>query len=103
MVSFQRNQLICFSGISTLVLPNFTTSIAGPTYSSPQLIAVAICCVVIYGSFLFTQTIRHRNYFLAGITGEEKAVTRTEALISLGLLLACLGVVILLAKSLSPV
>src|SRR3954453_539520 len=42
--------------VLTLVLPNFTTSIAGPTYSSPQLIAVAICCVVIYGSFLFTQT-----------------------------------------------
>src|SRR6478735_3607961 len=47
--------------------------------------------------------IRHRNYFLAGVTREEKAVTRTEALISLGLLLACLGVVILLAKSLCPV
>jgi Ca2+:H+ antiporter len=27
----------------TLILPNFTTSIAGPTYSAPQLIAVAIC------------------------------------------------------------
>jgi len=89
--------------VLTLVLPNFTTSIAGPSYSAPQLIAVGICCVVIYGAFLFTQTIRHRNYFLAGVTGEEKAITRAEALISLGLLLACLGVVILLAKSLSPV
>lgn len=37
--------------VLTLVLPNFTTSISGPSYSPPQLIAVAICCVVIYGSF----------------------------------------------------
>ena len=56
-----------------------------------------------YGSFIFTQTIRHRKYFLTGATGEEKAVTRMEAIISLILLLICLGVVILLAKSLSPV
>lgn len=88
--------------VLTLVLPNFTTSISGPTYSTPQLIAVAISCVIIYGSFLITQTIRHRKYFLTEVTGEEKVVTRTEALISLGLLLVCLGVVILLAKNLSP-
>jgi Ca2+:H+ antiporter len=89
--------------VLTLVLPNFTTSIAGPSYSIPQLIAVAVCCILIYGSFIFTQTIRHRNYFLSEISGEEKAVTRTETFISLGLLLVCLGVVILLAKKLSPV
>ncbi|RSV96395.1 ionic transporter y4hA, partial [Klebsiella aerogenes] len=82
--------------------PNFTTSSAGPTYSSPQLIAVAVSCLVIYCSFIFTQTVRHRNYFLSDQTGEHKAVTRTQALISLGLLLICLAVVILLAKNLSP-
>ncbi|MCF2488114.1 calcium:proton antiporter [Dyadobacter sp. CY347] len=89
--------------VLTLVLPNFTTSIAGPSYSAPQLIAIGICCVVIYGFFLFTQTIRHRRYFATGPTGEEKAVSSAEAGISFGLLLACLGVVILLAKNLSPV
>lgn len=89
--------------VLTLILPNFTTSIAGPSYSAPQLIAIGICCLVIYGSFLFTQTIRHRKYFLTGATGEEKAVTKVEAIISLVLLLVCLGVVILLAKKLSPV
>ena len=89
--------------VLTLILPNFTTSVAGPSYTTPQLIAVALSCVLIYGSFIFTQTIRHRKYFLAGATGEEKAVTRMEAIISLILLLICLGVVILLAKSLSPV
>lgn len=89
--------------VLTLVLPNFTTSIAGPSYTAPQLVAVGICCLVIYGAFIFTQTIRHRNYFLAGVTGEVKAVTRTESIISLVLLLVCLGIVILLAKKLSPV
>lgn len=89
--------------VLTLVLPNYTTSVIGPTYSTPQLIAVGVCCVVIYASFLITQTMRHRRYFLTEATGEEKAVTRTEALISLGLLLVCLGVVVFLAKKLSPI
>ncbi|WP_031529835.1 calcium:proton antiporter [Dyadobacter crusticola] len=89
--------------VLTLVLPNFTTSRAGPSYSAPQLIATGVCCLVIYGSFLFTQTIRHRKYFLAGVTGEEKSVTTAESFVSLVLLLVCLGVVILLAKNLSPV
>lgn len=89
--------------VLALVLPNYTTSVAGPTYSSPQLIAVGICCVVIYGSFIFTQTVRHRRYFLTEPTGEEKAVTRTQAIISLILLLVCLAVVVFLAKKLSPV
>lgn len=89
--------------VLTLVLPNFTTSIAGPQYSKPQLIIVTVACVVIYAAFLFTQTIRHRQYFLAETSGDEKIVSRKESLISLVLLLVCLGVVILLAKKLSPV
>lgn len=89
--------------VLTLVLPNYTTSVAGPSYSSPQLVAVAVSCIVIYGAFLFTQTVRHRHYFLTEATGEEKTVTRNEAWVSVGLLLACLGVVVFLAKKLSPV
>lgn len=89
--------------VLTLVLPNYTTSVSGPAYSSPQLVAVAVSCIIIYGSFIFTQTVRHRHYFLTEETGEEKNISRNEALVSLGLLLACLGVVILLAKKLSPV
>lgn len=89
--------------VLTLVLPNFTTSIAGPTYSTPMLIAVAASCVLIYTAFLFAQTVRHRNYFETALTGEERVVTKSETFISLILLLVCLGVVILLAKKLSPV
>ncbi|RYZ54606.1 MAG: ionic transporter y4hA [Sphingobacteriales bacterium] len=89
--------------VLTLVLPNFTTSVAGPKYSYPQLIAVGVCCLVIYGSFVFTQTVRHRKYFLAENSGEEREVTKMESVVSLILLLVCLGVVIFLAKRLSPV
>lgn len=89
--------------VLTLVLPNFTTSVAGPTYSDPQLITVGICCLVIYASFVFTQTVRHRKYFLAESPGEERPVTRIEAIVSLILLLVSLGAVIFLAKKLSPV
>ncbi|MDQ6482138.1 ionic transporter y4hA [Dyadobacter sp. LHD-138] len=89
--------------VLTLVLPNFTTSVAGPHYSKPQLIMVTIACVLIYGSFLFTQTIRHREYFLTEESEHTTIISRKESLVSLLLLLVCLGVVILLAKSLSPV
>lgn len=89
--------------VLALVLPNFTTSIAGPTYSAPQLIAVGACCLVIYGTFIFTQTVRHREYFLTELKGEERIVTKRDALVGAGLLLVCLGVVVFLAKKLSPV
>lgn len=89
--------------VLTLVLPNFTTSISGPSYTVPQLIATGISCLVIYASFIFTQTIRHRKYFLAEVSGEEKVVGNAEAFVSLAFLFICLGVVILLAKALSPV
>jgi Ca2+:H+ antiporter len=89
--------------VFALILPNFTTSVAGPTYSDPQLIAVGISCLLIYAAFIFTQTVRHRQYFLTHDTGEEKAVTKTEAIISVVLLLVCLAAVVFLAKKLSPV
>ena len=51
--------------VLTLVLPNFTTSTQGPTYSPSQLIFVAIASLILYGSFIMVQTVRHRDYFLA--------------------------------------
>lgn len=89
--------------VFSLVLPNFTTSVAGPAYNTPQLIAAGFSCVFIYAAFVFTQTIRHRHYFLAEDSGEERVVTLKETLVSLVLLLVCLTVVVLLAKKLSPV
>jgi Ca2+:H+ antiporter len=89
----------------TMVLPTFTSSIEGPYYSKPQLVFVSIACLIIYSIFLFAQTTRHREYFLP-VTEEpnEQAVTISKKLfiISLVFLLISLGIVVLLAKSLSP-
>ncbi|MCA0297224.1 MAG: ionic transporter y4hA [Actinobacteria bacterium] len=48
----------------TLVLPRFTTSEPGPVFSSSQLAFAAIASLILYGLFVFTQTVRHRDFFL---------------------------------------
>ncbi|MEU3276271.1 calcium:proton antiporter [Streptomyces antibioticus] len=94
----------------SLVLPTFTTSKPGPEFSSVQLTFAAVSSLLLYGLFVATQTIRHRDYFLP-ITRQGEVITadshadapsaRTAA-ISLGLLgLALIGVVGL-AKGVSP-
>ncbi len=98
----------------SLVLPTFTTSKPGPEFSSVQLTFAAVISLVLYGLFVATQTVRHRDYFLP-VPRQEKedtsegpveehaeAPSARTALISLGLLgLALIGVVGL-AKGVSP-
>lgn len=48
----------------SLVLPTFTTSTPGATFSSAQLAFAGVTYLVMYGVFVFVQTIRHRDYFL---------------------------------------
>ena len=90
----------------TLVLPNFTRTTPGPTFSPSQLVFAATVSLVLYGSFLFVQTVRHRDYFLpVGGGGEEAhalAPPTRIALLSAGLLLASLVLVVALAKALTP-
>ena len=93
--------------VLTLILPNYTTSIAGPLYSSAQLGFVAVVSLIIYGAFVLTQTVRHRDFFLPpdGDGNEESHAappTKKTALLSGLLLLTCLGIVVLLAKALAP-
>lgn len=94
--------------VLTLILPNYTTSAAGPVYTGIQLIFVAIVSLVLYGTFVMVQTVRHRDYFLPPEAGLDKELhapppTNLTAFMSLALLLVCLGAVVLLAKTLSPV
>src|SRR5215831_15803673 len=49
----------------TLILPNFATSAPGPRFTTAQLVFAAIVSLVLYGSFVFVQTVRHRDSFLA--------------------------------------
>ena len=47
-----------------LVLPNFTTSSSGPTFSTEQEIFLVAVSLLLYAIFLLIQTLRHRGYFL---------------------------------------
>lgn len=92
--------------VFTLILPTFTKSISGPYYSSSQLLFVSVACILIYTSFIFAQTVRHREYFL---TKDEhlnnpinSLVTNRALIISVIFLLISLTIVVLLAKTLSP-
>ncbi|WP_153102044.1 calcium:proton antiporter [Paraburkholderia hayleyella] len=91
--------------VLTLVMPNYTTTHAGPVLSSSQLAFAGISSLVLYGVFVFVQTVRHRDYFLAAVADEDvhaEPPSRSVALVSLVLLVVCLVAVVLLAKLLSP-
>ena len=91
--------------VLTMVLPNYTTTTPGPFYSGSQLIFIAVVSLVLYGTFVFVQTVRHRDYFLPASGGEDDHAPVPPARLawwSGALLLVCLGGVVLLAKSLSP-
>src|ERR1700744_472944 len=49
----------------TLVLPNYTLTTPGPFYSTAQLGFVSVATILLYGVFLYTQTTRHRDYFVS--------------------------------------
>ncbi len=89
----------------TLVLPNVTTTIEGPTFSIPQLGFVGVVSLALYGSFVFVQTIRHREYFLP-VEGSEEAhadlPSNLNTTVSLLLLLVALCAIVGLAKVLTP-
>ncbi|MGW3470865.1 calcium:proton antiporter [Saccharopolyspora sp. NPDC000995] len=94
----------------SLVFPTFTTTLPGPVYSAPQLAFAAVASLVLYGMFVFTQTIRHRDFFLPvtdeGTLAPEEGHApppsggRTAA--SLVLLVIALVAVVGLAKVESP-
>ena len=92
--------------ILTMILPNYTVGTPGPAFSTSQLVFAAIVSLVLYGSFVFVQTLRHRDYFLPLDGGGEEdhasAPSTKVALISLGLLLVSLVAIVGLAKALTP-
>jgi len=47
-----------------LVLPNFTTTTSGPTFSVEQEIFLLVISLLLYAIFLLIQTVRHRRYFI---------------------------------------
>lgn len=92
--------------VLTLVLPNYTSTVPGPYLSSSQLLFAGAISLVLYGTFVFVQTVRHRHYFLPVETNDEQAVAPRPngktTLLSAVLLMVSLIAVVGLAKTLSP-
>ena len=89
-----------------LVLPNYAASALGPLYSTPQLVFAGLVSLVLYGSFVFIQTVRHRDYFLA-VEGDDQNAhapppAGRRAVLSAGLLIVSLVAIVGLAKTLTP-
>lgn len=114
-----KEQTFTLQGVSTalitltailafaLILPNYTTSVKQPEYNSTQLIFIALVCFILYITFIMIQSIRHRAYFLSPKAKENEVIlpekpTIKVTLISTLFLFLCLGIVVLLAKSLAP-
>ena len=104
--------VIALAGL-TLVVPTFTEGKPGPIFTGTQLAFAAVASLVLYGAFVFTQTVRHRDFFLPGTTsapggwttaddadGDSHAdpPTAREAWISLVMLVVSLLAVVGLAK-----
>jgi Ca2+:H+ antiporter len=103
--SLYLSVLIVLSTI-TLIMPNYTLTTPGPIYSANQLGFVSVVTVLLYGVFLYTQTVRHRGYFIAKehAPGNAGGVLSNRMLaLSIGLLLVSLLAVVLLAKKFSLV
>ncbi len=95
--------------VLTLVLPNFTTSASGPTYTVGQLIFVSVTSIALYGALVFAQTKTHKSYFEAipesqieSLEEASEMPTRMRAWFSFFTLLLSLVAVVGLAKILSP-
>lgn len=103
--------VMTLAGLS-LVMPTFTESSSGPTFSGSQLVFAAVSSAAVYGIFVFVQTVRHRWMFLGpeldevgvadegndehgGDAAEPSLVPRFAALV------VSLGVVVGLAKTLA--
>ncbi len=100
-----------------LILPGFTISASGLEYSTSQLTFAAVASLTLYCGFVFTQTVRHRDFFVPVASDSDGRVTgirdedgdghadppsERETRLSVVLLLIALVAVVGLAKLLSP-
>ena len=91
-----------------MLLPNYTISTPGPYYSTLQLVFVGVVSLILYGVFLLTQTVLHRNYFVEGPSEPApeaapniKTPSNATTLFSGVLLIIALIAVVALAKIVS--
>jgi Ca2+:H+ antiporter len=98
--------VLCALSVLSMVLPSYAMSAPGAGLVPSQLIFAGVISLVLYLTFVFVQTIRHRDYFLAPLGDEDGHADpppASVALASFGWLIVALVAVVGLAKVLSPV
>jgi Ca2+:H+ antiporter len=82
-------------------LPNYTTSAPGPSFSNLQLGFISFVTIVLYGVFLYTQTILHKDHFIGATASESAAhapATTSKLIVAGVLLVLSLTAIVLLSK-----
>ena len=91
--------VLCVLG---MVLPNFTTSMSGPRFSTVQEIFLATTSIGLYAIFLLIQTTRHSQYFMestgAANASGHHAGPMHSTVYHAGMLILYLLVVVVLAE-----
>jgi len=104
-----RSALAVIGTLATLalILPNFTRTVSGGSYSFLQLEGIGLMSLVLWSVFVFIQAVKHRDYFLdarvdaRAAEGGHQIPSAQIAFVSLVLLIVALTAVVLLAKTLS--
>src|SRR5438874_7114128 len=85
-----------------LVVPNFTTSMSGPRFSTEQEVFLATTSIGLYAIFLLIQTTRHSQYFMeskgAGHASEHRSGPMHSTIYHAVMLILYLLVVVVLAE-----
>jgi Ca2+:H+ antiporter len=85
-----------------LVVPNFTTSMSGPRFSTEQEVFLATTSIGLYAIFLLIQTTRHSGYFMelktAALASEHHAGPMHSTVYHAVMLILYLLVVVVLAE-----
>ena len=95
--------------VLTLILPNYLLHEIPGTFSPLQLTFVSICSALLYGSFVFAQTVWHRDDFVDDLAkGEDTHLLHGESGVALGthavlLLVGLFGIVLLAERVASGV
>ncbi|MFG1422618.1 calcium:cation antiporter [Roseixanthobacter liquoris] len=84
--------------VLALILPSVTKSGQAGAPSTVDIVVIMIGVVLLYGSFLFMQTVRHRDHFLGWDETEEREATASEFWRAVLFLLLSLGGVVLLSN-----
>jgi Ca2+:H+ antiporter len=77
--------------VLSLVLPNYTLATSPGTFSASQLAFVSLLSVLLYGSFVLAQTVRHRDDFVDDAVDGGHGHGSTDGKIATHLILLFVG------------